>query len=78
MDREAGPSTPLERIERRLGGIKAVADLADRSVKSVYRWRSEGGLVPLPAQRRMVRNARRRRIELDYPDFAPRAGEVVT
>lgn len=76
-------ATPGDRIVCELGGVKVVAELAEGSVKSVYRWLQPadkgggGGLVPLPAQRRMVANARERGLPLDFADFAPKAGEVV-
>lgn len=77
------PQTPAHRLVRALGGIKRTADLAKGSKKSVYRWLQPtrkgggGGLVPLPAQRRMVKNAQAAGVQLDFADFAPRAGEVV-
>ncbi len=83
MDREAEPSTPLSRLASKFGGVKAVADLANRSVKSVYRWAQDtedggnGGLVPGPAQRKMVANARARGLPLEFSEFAPREGETV-
>lgn len=75
--------TPGERIVAYLGGVKETAKLAGGSVKSVYRWLQPmakgggGGLIPLPAQRRMVQGARDRGLQLDFSDFAPREGEAV-
>lgn len=76
-------ATPGDRIVAYLGGVKATAALAKKSVKSVYRWLGPvekgggGGLIPMPAQRRMVGGARQKGIALDYPDFAPKPGETV-
>ncbi len=75
--------SPAHRIVAKLGGVKATADLAKGSTTSVYRWLQAqangggGGLVPLPAQRRMVRRAQERGIALDFAEFAPRDGEGV-
>lgn len=72
--------TPGARVIAQVGGVRAAAELAGNSVKSVYRWLQPtakgggGGLIPLPAQRRMVAKAAG---GLDYADFAPKAGEVV-
>lgn len=83
MVRDMAASTPFVRLEKRLGGIKVMAALADRTPKSLYRWNQPtakggcGGLVPGPAQRRMVANAERDGIELSFADFAPKPGEVI-
>lgn len=75
--------TPGHRVVVALGGVAAAARLAERSVKSVYRWLQpsekggNGGLIPLPAQRRMVANAHQLGRLLDFSDFAPRRGEEV-
>lgn len=80
---EIGGITPGQRVVDMLGGVKRTARLANNSPKSVYRWLQAttngggGGLIPLPAQRRLVRNAKAEGIALAFEDFAPRAGEVV-
>lgn len=75
--------TPGHRVVAYVGGVKQAAALAEKSVKSVYRWLQPvaqgggGGLVPLPAQRRMVANAHAEGLPLTHADFAPKPGEGV-
>lgn len=75
--------TPGHRVVAYVGGPKAAARLAGRSVKSVYRWLQPtgegggGGLFPMPAQRRMVANAHAEGLPLIHADFAPKPGEGV-
>lgn len=76
-------ATPGHRVIALVGGVHAAAVLAEGSHKSVYRWLQPtakgggGGLIPVPAQRRMVANAQARGLQLAFQDFAPQAGEVV-
>lgn len=80
---EIGFPTPAHRVVAALGGVKATAALAGASVKSVYRWLQPvaqgggGGLVPVPAQRRMVQAALVAGRKLDFADFSPTADEAV-
>lgn len=80
---EKRAATPGHRVVHGLGGVKRAATLTGRSVKSVYRWLQPvahgggGGLIPLPAQRRMVAAAKDQGLHLEYADFAPRDGEAV-
>jgi len=76
-------TTPGHRVIAQVGGVHAAAALAGGSSKSVYRWLQPvdkgggGGLIPVPAQRRMVENAQARGLALGFGDFAPQAGEVI-
>jgi hypothetical protein len=76
-------ATPAHRVVARLGGVGATAEIAEASPKSVYRWLQPmskgggGGLIPLPAQRRMVNNAAHLGQSLSFADFAPQPGERV-
>lgn len=75
--------TPGHRVVAQVGGVDAAAILAGGSTTSVYRWlqpvdkKGGGGLIPMPAQRRMVKNAAAQGLALSFADFAPRDGEVV-
>jgi hypothetical protein len=70
---------PVRRLAEKVGGIKALAALAERSPKSVYRWgwaSSAGGndgFIPLPAQRRIVANAERQGLAVTFNDFTPQS-----
>lgn len=74
--------TPAGRIVKTCGGIAATAQLAEVTVKTVYRWLAAvadggtGGRVPQAAQARLVTNAERAGIALAFIDFAPKAGEA--
>lgn len=67
----------VQTVADKVGGIKALAALAERNPKSVYRWTwpvdrgGTGGLVPLSAQRRIVANARAKGVDVSFADFAP-------
>lgn len=66
-----------------LGGPKRAAGFAGRSANTVWRWLEpvesggHGGLIPNPAQRKIIAAARAEGIDLSHADFGPRPGEVV-
>ena len=81
---QAATQTPGHRIVQRLGGVKRTADYAERSVNTVYRWLEpvesggQGGLIPLHAQRRIIKNAAPHGVALTHADFVAEAEPLDT